>query len=116
MDYNLLLMSEGAAVAGPVGSTGYCDGQCCTGTCVEDYDGDASGTYTCCASSSPPPVSLECMSARVWIKTFGKATADRSLFSPCFASILFISLCPVYHYIAQFPMCNGREPLQLVAS
>ena len=33
--------------AGPTGSTGFCDGQCCNGTCSFDY---ASAKYFCCES------------------------------------------------------------------
>jgi hypothetical protein len=34
------------AGAGPLGSTGFCDGQCCSGTCELDF---ATDEYICCA-------------------------------------------------------------------
>ena len=42
----LILVSTDAS-AGPVGSTGFCDGECCSGNCNYDY---ATGKNFCCAS------------------------------------------------------------------
>ena len=37
---------RGAAEAGPLGSTGFCDGQCCDGTCELDV---STSEFFCCA-------------------------------------------------------------------
>jgi hypothetical protein len=37
--------------AGPVGSTGFCEGQCCTGSCSYDT---ANKTYYCCKPLDNP--------------------------------------------------------------
>jgi hypothetical protein len=41
--------------AGPIGSTGFCGGQCCAGRCIHDY---ATDTSSCLTSRPSPPPSL----------------------------------------------------------
>ena len=45
------------ADAGPVGTTGFCGGECCAGSC--NYD-QAYGNYTCCALRSAPNIRRPC--------------------------------------------------------